>query len=85
MAKKRKVASHQSNEPKPVDPKDGKLGPIRTYQDIADSEDEFHIQRDKVLLEDGPEAKRRKKWEDEGRQPFHAKIDLVLTNFQMPY
>ena len=67
MGKKRKVLSHRSNEPKPFDPKDGKLGPIRTYKDVADSEDEFHIQRDKVLLDDGPEAKRRKKWEDEGR------------------
>jgi len=42
------------------------MGPITTYEDIADSEDEFHINRDKVLLDEGPEAKRRRKWQEEG-------------------
>ena len=44
----------------------GKMGPIKTYEDVADSEDEFHINRDKVMLEDGPDVKRRKKWQEEG-------------------
>lgn len=38
----------------------GKLGPITTYDDVADSEDEFHGQRDKILLDEGPDAKRRR-------------------------
>jgi hypothetical protein len=85
MAKKRKATSHRSNEPKAFDPKDGKLGPIRTYEDVADSEDEFHIQRDEVLLEDGPEAKKRRKWEDDGRRPLHTRVESVLRKLQMHY
>ena len=53
-----------------MDVQDGKLGPIRTYEDVADSEDEFHINRDKILLDDGPDAKRRKRWEEEGMWYF---------------
>jgi U3 small nucleolar RNA-associated protein 3 len=66
MAKKRKVSGRRSTEPKLLNAQDGKLGPIRTYEDVADSEDEFHVNRDKILLDDGPDAKRRKKWEEEG-------------------
>lgn len=39
---------------------------ITTYEDVADSEDEFHINRDKILLDERPEAKRRRKWQEEG-------------------
>lgn len=68
MAKKRKAsnrssAAELSNE---LDSRGGKMGPITTYEDVADSEDEFHINRDKILLDDGPDAKRRRKWQDEG-------------------
>jgi len=48
------------------DEKGGKLGPIKSYEDIADSEDEFHITRDKIMLNEGPDAKRRRKIEEEG-------------------
>jgi len=44
----------------------GKLGPIKSYEDIADSEDEFHINRDKIMLNEGPDAKRRRKIDEEG-------------------
>ncbi|TVY34233.1 Uncharacterized protein LOCC1_G008623, partial [Lachnellula occidentalis] len=64
MAKKRK-ASARSSEPQGFEPKGGKLGPITTYEDVADSEDEFHINRDKVLLDEGPDAKRRRKFAEE--------------------
>ncbi|KAL9131077.1 MAG: hypothetical protein Q9217_000900 [Psora testacea] len=33
---------------------------INTYEDVADSEDEFHINRDKVLLEEGPAQKKQR-------------------------
>ena len=68
MAKKRK-ASGRTEKPTNhgFDEKGGKMRPITTYEDVADSEDEFHINRDKVLLDDGPDAKRRKKWQEEGR------------------
>lgn len=43
-----------------------KMRAYTSYEDLADSEDEFHINRDKVMLEDGPDVKRRKKWQAEG-------------------
>lgn len=41
---------------------------INSYEDVADSEDEFHLGRDKVLLEDEAVMKRQKKrQQDEGK------------------
>ena len=39
---------------------------INTYEDVADSEDEFHINRDKIILEEGPAQKRQRKLREEG-------------------
>ena len=68
MGKKRKTSgrSAPADGEKEFNTKGGKLGPITTYEDIADSEDDLHLNRDKVMLDDGPESKRRKKWEQEG-------------------
>ena len=46
---------------------------INNYEDVADSEDEFHINRDKILLEEGPIQKKRRKLQEEGTNPtpFH--------------
>lgn len=41
------------------------MGPIATYEDVADSEDEFHMQRDHIMLDEGPDTKRRRKLEEE--------------------
>ena len=38
---------------------------IRDYEDVADSDDEFHIQKDKVLLDDEPDVKRRRKIQEQ--------------------
>ncbi|KUJ19670.1 uncharacterized protein LY89DRAFT_611405 [Mollisia scopiformis] len=67
MAKKRKASGRAAPaaEDDDYESKSGRIGPITTYEDVADSEDEFHINRDKVMLEDGPDAKRRRKWADE--------------------
>ncbi|KAK7535829.1 Sas10 C-terminal domain-containing protein [Phyllosticta citribraziliensis] len=63
MAKKRKASGQAYGQPK--DPKDEKTKlNINTFEDVADSEDEFHINRDKILLDEGPEAKRRRKWQE---------------------
>ena len=76
MAKKRKAGSsnqYQSDSRKTED--NAKLR-IKTYRDVADSEDEFHINRDKILLEEGPTQKRRRKLQEDGidhtpiRRPF---------------
>ena len=46
---------------------------INSYEDVADSEDDFHIGRDKVLLDEGPHAKRQRKWQAEGKiYPDHS-------------
>lgn len=39
---------------------------INTFEDVADSEDEFHMNRDKILLDEGPAAKRMRKYQEEG-------------------
>lgn len=67
MAKKRK-ASRRNDEatgPKDVDPTDARLGPVTTFEDVADSEDEYFINRDQILLDDEPGNKRRRKDEED--------------------
>jgi U3 small nucleolar RNA-associated protein 3 len=63
MAKKRKAVSGASKAPKEEDSKMA----INTWEDVADSEDEFHMNRDKILLDEGPVAKRMRKYQEEGR------------------
>lgn len=46
------------------DPSASKLR-LDTYQDVADSEDEFHANRDKILVDGLPSAKRRRQAEAE--------------------
>ncbi|PVH76836.1 hypothetical protein DL98DRAFT_464472 [Cadophora sp. DSE1049] len=67
MAKKRKASGRfeGANPDNGFESKGGKMGAITSYEDVADSEDEFHINRDKVLLDEGPDAKRRRKWQQE--------------------
>ncbi|QUC22308.1 uncharacterized protein UV8b_06549 [Ustilaginoidea virens] len=62
MAKKRKAAGRSAGPkgPKEVDAADARLGPISTYEDVADSEDEYFIHKDRIMLEDEPDSKRRK-------------------------
>jgi U3 small nucleolar RNA-associated protein 3 len=79
MAKKRK-SSGRSAPPKEdngFEVSGGLMGPISTYEDVANSEDEFHIQRDKVMLDDGPGAKRRRKWQAEGM--LYANLTTCLN------
>ncbi|KAL8685466.1 MAG: hypothetical protein Q9224_005806, partial [Gallowayella concinna] len=66
MGKKRKMNSHKSGRYNANgDTKDDSRQTINTYQDVADSEDEFFINRDKVLLEEGPVQKKRRKIEED--------------------
>ena len=70
MGKKRKASGRPFGQegPRAYDEQDAKLR-INTYEDVADSEDEFHINRDKILLDEGPAHKRRRKIEEEGNWP----------------
>jgi U3 small nucleolar RNA-associated protein 3 len=81
MAKKRKASGRPAVEDSLAgwNERGGKLGPINTFEDVADSEDEFHINRDKILFEDGPDAKRRRKWQEEGTSaPIPFENDLLI-------
>ncbi|KAK7428920.1 something about silencing protein 10 [Neonectria magnoliae] len=66
MAKKRKASGRnaQPSGPKELDPSEARLEPVTTFEDVADSEDEYFMSRDRILLEDEPISKRRRK-EDE--------------------
>ncbi|KAH6890495.1 Sas10 C-terminal domain-containing protein [Thelonectria olida] len=66
MAKKRKASGRNSEPsgPKELDPSEARLGPISTFEDVADSEDEYFMNQDRIMLEDEPDSKRRRK-EDE--------------------
>jgi len=77
-AKKRKAPSAAKQESKGFEDRGGKMGPITSYEDIADSDDEFHMQRDKIMLDEGPDAKRRRKWAEEGLYSYN-----ILLNVQM--
>ena len=50
---------------------DGKIL-VNSYEDVADSEDEFHINRDKILLEEGPAQKRQRRIREEGKRPHRS-------------
>lgn len=65
MGKKRKADGRAYGEPKAPKNDDSKLA-INTWEDVADSEDDFHINRDKVLLDEGPAAKKLRKYQEEG-------------------
>lgn len=66
MGKKRKAnRAPVPSGPKEVDPRDARLGPITTFADVADSEDEYHLKQDEILFDEGPKSKRQRKLEEE--------------------
>lgn len=83
MAKKRKASSKTATaeiDNAGWNEKGGKMRKITTFADVADSEDEFHLNRDKVLLDEAPDAKRRRKWAEEGKQFAQSTLNMVLIN-----
>ncbi|KAK4062112.1 uncharacterized protein Triagg1_10078 [Trichoderma aggressivum f. europaeum] len=65
MAKKRKASrAAESSGPKELDPADARLK-VNTYEDVANSEDEFFMNRDTIMFDDEPNMKRRRKGEEE--------------------
>lgn len=67
MGKKRKASSGPSEPkgPREYNPADARLGPINTYEDVADSEDEYFMNKDQILFDDGPKSKKQKRLEEE--------------------
>ncbi|KAL2259260.1 hypothetical protein VTK26DRAFT_7126 [Humicola hyalothermophila] len=67
MAKKRKIARKaEPSGPREVDPKDARLT-VRTYEDVANSEDEYWANQDRIDFDDDdePRSKRLKRQEQE--------------------
>ncbi|KAJ3477334.1 hypothetical protein NLG97_g8870 [Lecanicillium saksenae] len=66
MGKKRKSSgrSAEPKGPKDFDPKDARLGPISTYEDVANSEDEHFLNQDTIMLDDEPGSKRQRQDDD---------------------
>ncbi|KAI1144622.1 Sas10 C-terminal domain-containing protein [Hypoxylon sp. FL0543] len=67
MGKKRKASSAPSEPkgPREYNPADARLGPINSYEDVADSEDEYFMNKDQILFDDGPKSKKQKRLEEE--------------------
>lgn len=67
MAKKRKAGATAAAQEVDQDASN-KRSRIRidTFEDVAGSDDEFHMNRDKIALDDGPDAKRRRAWQEQG-------------------
>ncbi|PHH87401.1 hypothetical protein CDD83_8920 [Cordyceps sp. RAO-2017] len=67
MGKKRKASGRiaEPKGPRDVDPADARLGPISTFADVADSEDEFFLDRDEATLDAGSGSKRRRTEDEE--------------------
>ena len=66
MGKKRKGSGRRNEEPTGPNLDVGSSRKrIRDFEDVADSDDEFHLNRDKVLLDEEPETKRRRKWQEQ--------------------
>lgn len=65
MAKKRKAGGRAYGDSKASKNDDSNLA-INSWEDVADSEDEFLMNREKVLLDEGPAAKRLRKYQEEG-------------------
>jgi U3 small nucleolar RNA-associated protein 3 len=66
MAKKRKApaASKEPQAPSELDARDSRKR-ITSYKDVADSDDEFHLNQDEVRLGEEPQAKRQRKWAEQ--------------------
>ena len=67
MGKKRKASGHNDapKGPKELDAADARLGPVSTYEDVANSEDEFFLNQDRLMVDDGPTSKRQRQDDEE--------------------
>lgn len=66
MAKRKRgsgLRSDASKAPSAAEDKAASKLRFTTYEDLADSEDEFHINRDKIALSDDRDAKRSRQVE----------------------
>ncbi|KAH9883574.1 Sas10 C-terminal domain-containing protein [Xylariomycetidae sp. FL2044] len=79
MGRKRKALGglSQSKGPREYDPADARLGPVNSYRDLADDQDQYFLNRDEILFDDAPKSKRQKSREEEDAF-FEASDDEIL-------
>ncbi|KAK6200582.1 3-dehydrosphinganine reductase [Pestalotiopsis sp. IQ-011] len=67
MAKKRKVSSGTAEPkgPRDYDPKDARLAPVTTYEDVADDQEKYWMDQDAIMFDDGPKSKKQRRVEEE--------------------
>ncbi|KAK6006434.1 hypothetical protein QM012_006844 [Aureobasidium pullulans] len=83
MAKKRKASSAGASRDDVADDSNKRTKMrIKTYEDVAGSDDEFHINRDKIMLDDGPEAKRRRRVQED--EEFLQQSDEEVLGYSSP-
>ncbi|KAK7737779.1 something about silencing protein 10 [Cytospora paraplurivora] len=79
MAKKRKSSRPTGpSGPKDVDAADARLA-IRTYEDVADDQEQYFLDKDKIMLEDEPQSK-RVKTNDRIEQFMEASDEEILPD-----
>ncbi|KAF7533106.1 hypothetical protein G7054_g7340 [Neopestalotiopsis clavispora] len=63
MAKKRKASSNAAEPkgPREYDPKDARLGPVTTYEDVADDQEKYWMNQDAIMFNDGPKSKKQRR------------------------
>ena len=76
MGKKRKANDRPFGQSEDSRSRDGESSKLRinTYEDVADSNDEFQINRDKILLEESPAQKSQRKALEEGTYELYASV-----------
>jgi U3 small nucleolar RNA-associated protein 3 len=65
MAKRKRKTSSQ-NGPSTANERHSSKLAVNSWEDVADSEDEYLLKREKILLDEGPDAKRRRKVAEDG-------------------
>lgn len=67
MAKKRKVSRPvaEATGPRDVNAADARLGPIKSFTDVADEQEEYFMNQDKILFDDLQPSKRLKRQQEE--------------------
>jgi U3 small nucleolar RNA-associated protein 3 len=72
MAKKRKASGRASGKPSAKESEALNRSKFALEERFDDSEDDFQASRDQILLEEGPEAKRRRKLQEKGVWVFNC-------------
>ena len=85
MAKKRKAGGRPfgQDSPEKTYKNESKLK-INTFKDVADSEDEFHMGRDKILLEEGPVQKRQRKLREDEQFLEFSDEEVLAESSDVP-